>query len=108
MSLLLRRTRQLFDPREIEGVVLAAGDKLDAAITGLVGGEVAVGVRRDAVGVGEAFLAADDEAAVAPLLSLSTEGMDSSGWNISPLTKTVCNTSVPVPSEPPADTPDPP
>ena len=29
---LLRRRRQGFDPREIEGVVLAAGDELDAAI----------------------------------------------------------------------------
>ena len=44
---------------------------------------------------------------LAPLLPLSAEGMDSSGWNIILLDKTVCNTCSLALGEPPADTPGP-
>ena len=38
----LRPRRQRFEPGEIEDVVIAAADELDAAVAGLDGGEVAV------------------------------------------------------------------
>ncbi len=41
-GLFLRLRRQLLQPREIEDVMVLAGDELDIAVAGLRGGEVAV------------------------------------------------------------------
>jgi hypothetical protein len=56
---LIRRRWQLFHPGEVEGVVTAAGNELNAAVAGLRSGEVAVGI-------GFARTTGRDEAAVGP------------------------------------------
>ena len=58
---LLRRRWQLFQPGEVEGVVTAARNELNAAVAGLRSGEVAVGISfarttgRDEAAVGPCF-----------------------------------------------------
>jgi PAS domain-containing protein len=73
--LINRIDRQRFEPGEVEDVVIAAADELDAAVAGLDGGEVAVvlgaGVaEREHVAVdavhGALFAAGGDEALVRP------------------------------------------